>query len=301
MLSVFGYAGLRAAGVPALARRLHPGAAILAYHNVVRAGHTFPVGDAGAHLDADRFADQMEWVATRFTVIPLSELAERVKKGLPLRGVLALTFDDGYLGTLKHAVPILRDLGLPATLFVVGDAPATGAAFWWDHPEILRTLDGAAREHYLTTCRGDRRAILGMHPDPAYGLFPSTFRPAAWSELAEVIGDGIEVGAHSMCHRALTQLTDLELAVDLDRCREAVIAHLGVPPTLFAYPYGHWDARVRHAVTCAGFTAAVTLDGGTNRDGADPWSLTRINIPAQITPAAFACWTAGIHPLYRVP
>jgi peptidoglycan/xylan/chitin deacetylase (PgdA/CDA1 family) len=269
VLSGLGYAGLRLAGIPALARRLTPGGVVLAYHNVVRHRDTPSAGDPGAHQRLDRFVEQMRWVRTRYAVVPLNELVARLRSSKSLRGLLALTFDDGYRGTVASALPVLRALGLPATLFVVGAAPGRTAPFWWDGP----TGSGGV-------------------PEP----FPGTHLPASWEELRQAVRAGFEVGAHSMHHDDLTELAVDDLAKDLASCGDHLALHLGVRPTAFAYPYGRWNARVRDAVRTAGYDCAVTLDGGANNDRTDPWALRRQNIPAGIRPAAFECWTAGIRP-----
>jgi peptidoglycan/xylan/chitin deacetylase (PgdA/CDA1 family) len=269
VLSGLGYAGLRLAGIPALARRLHPGGVILAYHNVVRRRHTPPIGDPGAHLALEGFVEQMRWLRARYQVVPLAELLARLDAGRSLRGLLALTFDDGYRGTLLEAIPVLQGLGLPATIFVVGDAPGRTTPFWWD----------AAVE--------DRPATA--HLTPAH-------LPAGWTELRSAVRAGFEIGAHSMHHDDLTQLEVAELIDDLGGCADRLALHLGVRPTSFAYPYGRWNARVRNAVRNAGYTCAVTLDGGANGPRTDRWALRRQNIPAGIGTAAFECWTAGIRP-----
>jgi peptidoglycan/xylan/chitin deacetylase (PgdA/CDA1 family) len=73
----------------------------------------------------------------------------------------------------------------------------------------------------------------------------------------------------------------------------------GVHATSFAYPYGLVDARVREAVQCAGYRAAVTLDYGLNSPSTDPWMLRRVNVPASIPTSAYEAWTAGLRPRWR--
>jgi peptidoglycan/xylan/chitin deacetylase (PgdA/CDA1 family) len=74
----------------------------------------------------------------------------------------------------------------------------------------------------------------------------------------------------------------------------------GVWPVSFAYPYGHWNSRVRELVRFAGYRAALTLDSGLNAAAADPWSLRRVNVPARISDAAFEAWAAGLHAARRL-
>ena len=294
MLSGLGYATLRAAGLPALSRSLSRGGLILGYHNVLRERHTPPPGDPGLHLPGDRFHAQMEWLARHYEVIPLAELVARMLVGRPLRGLVALTFDDGYDGVFDAALPILRSLGLPATLFVVGAAPDIGRPFWWDHPAVVAADPDTHRWAWLETLRGDGPVILqslGAPTDPPANGIP---RSATWQTIAAAAGHGIDLGAHSLTHRTLTRLDDAELAVELERGRDFIVHHTGVRPVLFAYPYGHWDRRVRDEVQHAGYAAAVTLDPGFIAGTDDPWSLKRLNIPAGLGQAGYACWLAGI-------
>ncbi|WP_320779527.1 polysaccharide deacetylase family protein [Streptomyces sp. CRN 30] len=66
------------------------------------------------------FAEQMAMVAERgMTPLTTAELAAAWRTGrpLPARPVL-VTFDDGYEGVHRHALPVLAGHGFPATLFV---------------------------------------------------------------------------------------------------------------------------------------------------------------------------------------
>ena len=44
-----------------------------------------------------------------------------------------ITFDDGYLDNYQYAFPILRDLGLPAVVFLTTDFVDGVHHFYWDH------------------------------------------------------------------------------------------------------------------------------------------------------------------------
>ncbi|MDX2547280.1 polysaccharide deacetylase family protein [Streptomyces sp. WI04-05B] len=90
---------------------------ILMYHSVA----TEP-NDATRTLSVtpEAFAEQLAWLAERgFTPLDTAELAASWRSGrpLPARPVL-ITFDDGYEGVHRHALPVLAKHGFPATLFV---------------------------------------------------------------------------------------------------------------------------------------------------------------------------------------
>ncbi|MEU2286363.1 polysaccharide deacetylase family protein [Streptomyces sp. NPDC013178] len=68
----------------------------------------------------EAFGEQMALVAERgLTPLTTADLAARWRAGraLPTRPVL-ITFDDGYEGVHRHALPALAKHGFPATLFV---------------------------------------------------------------------------------------------------------------------------------------------------------------------------------------
>jgi len=199
----------------------------------------------------------MRWLADHYQVVALSEFIDRLTNGASVRSMAALTFDDGYAGVFEHAVPILDALRMPATVFIVADAVGRSEPFSWDE----------CAEH----------------------------RPADWAAICGALGRGIELGAHSFNHPSLPTLTDSALEHEIVASRAVIHRATGRWPECFAYPFGHWDARVRDAVRSAGYGAGLTLDFGLNSRDADRWALRRINVPAGISDAAFESWTAGCH------
>ncbi len=90
---------------------------ILMYHAVA----TSP-NDATRELSVapEAFAEQMALIGDLgLTPVKTADLAARWRAGKPLpeRPVL-ITFDDGYEGVHRHALPVLAKHGFPATLFV---------------------------------------------------------------------------------------------------------------------------------------------------------------------------------------
>lgn len=69
------------------------------------------------------FAQQMRWLAQAgFQAITLKQLYQHwfaPHRPLPPRPVV-ITFDDGYRSVYDNAFPVLKQLGFPATVFVVG-------------------------------------------------------------------------------------------------------------------------------------------------------------------------------------
>jgi peptidoglycan/xylan/chitin deacetylase (PgdA/CDA1 family) len=158
------------------------------------------------------------------------------------RGLVALTFDDGFRSVFEHAFPVLARHRLPATIFVVANtlAPEAPQVNWVDDPP-LRPL-----------------ATLGLE------------------EVQEMQEAGIRVGSHSYAHQDLTSLSDEECERDLRASRQLLEDQLETRITLLAYPLGLHDERVRRAAARAGFTHAFTLPD--QREPIGPFAVPRVGI-----------------------
>ncbi|MFG2536675.1 polysaccharide deacetylase family protein [Streptomyces sp. NPDC048511] len=87
------------------------------YHAV---GHRPADGVYGLSVSPGAFRTQMEILARRgFTPLTTTALGShwRTGRALPDRPVL-ITFDDGYEGVHRHALPVLAEHGFAATVFV---------------------------------------------------------------------------------------------------------------------------------------------------------------------------------------
>ena len=296
MLGDLYYGAIQNVGITTLARRLRQGALVLCYHNVVPQSARGSFGDPGLHLPLNEFTAQAEWLKNHYRVIPLGELVSRLTSGRSVRGLATITFDDAYTGALTLAWPLLRTLGLPATVFVVAAAPERRSLFWWDHPAVGRSA--RSRERRLLSLGGDAGLVLKDAGTIATADAPDTHLPADWPLIAQqaALGGGLELGAHTITHRTLTKLGDADLAYELVDGGRLIEERTGVRPVAVSYPYGIWDVRVRDAVRRAGYRSAVTLDYGLNPAGIDPCELRRVNVPASISLPAFAGWTAGMRP-----
>jgi peptidoglycan/xylan/chitin deacetylase (PgdA/CDA1 family) len=120
---------------------------ILVYHNLG------PQSKGRLVLGADAFAQQMRYLKTEgYRVITLADFVEWLhgRRQLPRRSVV-LTFDDGYQSFRAHAYPVLKALGLPATLFVYTDyVGASRNALSWDDLKTLAAEGFDVQAHSKT-------------------------------------------------------------------------------------------------------------------------------------------------------
>lgn len=179
--------------------------------------------------------------------LTLAECERRRTAGTLGRRSVVVTFDDGYLSTLR-AAPILERLGFPGTVFAVSRFVESGEPLAWPG------IDSWAR-----------------------GPHAGELAPLRWSDLASLQEAGWEVGSHTITHPVLPSLDDAELARQLDDSRTAIAARLGSCETV-AYPYGLADDRVAHAARQAGYLAGVTLTAAHRRD--EPFLRPRVGLYA---------------------
>jgi peptidoglycan/xylan/chitin deacetylase (PgdA/CDA1 family) len=286
------YRSLRACGATSFRRLTKNAGLILCYHNVVWRDADV-AGHPAMHIPLARFERQVRWLLDNYDVLSLSTFVDRLGAGAPLNETAVITFDDGYAGVFDYAVPLLDELDVPATVFVIASAPGRSHGFWWDCPETVSHERGN-RDRWVTTLRGDDAAILAdVNVTKGFDVPPALW-PAEWPDIRGAARGQIEIGVHSTTHRTLTMLDERELADEIVTSRQVVQQAIGTTPTFFSYPYGHWNQRVRAAVQAAGYSGSLTLASGLNDATADPWALRRINVPGVISDAAFEAWAAGL-------
>ncbi len=220
-------------------QRLWPdGVRILLYHRVAH-------DHARLTVTPEAFRAQMELLlGSGMRPITLDKALLVIQTRVPGRHA-CVTFDDGYHDILDYALPVLRDLGIPATIF-----PITGVT------------DGTAR--------------LYWYDQPWFGEPPSVL---SWDELRDLDQERLfSIGAHTRTHPALVKLTDEAAWDEIDGSRRQLEEHLGRPVTSFAYPAGIHGEREILMVRKAGYSVALTCEPGVNGPCDDPHALRRTTV-----------------------
>jgi peptidoglycan/xylan/chitin deacetylase (PgdA/CDA1 family) len=192
--------------------------AILCYHGV---GPSTMRTDPGfMRVEPPAFRAQIGiLLEAGFEFVTVAEFAERATTGGPPPGLIALSFDDGMDDNHEFVLPILREHGIPATV-------------------------------YVTT------GLIGK-PNPWMARDPSA-RMMTAEELRELVSAGFEVGAHSVTHPDLSKLGYEDCLREMLDSRAALESLLGAPIRTFAYPFCEYGPAALAAARAAGFTAAVT-------------------------------------------
>ena len=116
-------------------------AIILLYHRFSN-----PV-QSGTSLSKDNFSDHIKELSSgNYAVLPLAQLIKNLDVGttLPKRSVV-ITIDDAYESFLSIAWPLLKEAGLPATLFLTTQPINSGKKGYLDWSQIKKlTQEGVS-------------------------------------------------------------------------------------------------------------------------------------------------------------
>lgn len=223
---------------------------VLMYHQI---GVPGACGEARYTVSPRSFAQQMEALAADgYRACSLSDFLDwhAGKDGLPAKTLL-ITFDDGFCGVHDEALPVLRSLGWPCTVFIVTDRRG----------KVADWLVGSGAAGRGCTLMNDE-------------------------ELGTLLAAGAAVESHTATHCDLGRLDDARLADELERSRTALQALTGKPARALAYPYGRHDERVIGCARRAGYEAAFSVDPGFNRPAQLPMALRRLDVYGSDSAAA---------------
>ncbi|MGW4158754.1 polysaccharide deacetylase family protein [Streptomyces sp. NPDC004788] len=206
---------------PAVLRRLLPKPPlwVAMYHSIA----DVPDDPYKVTVSPVRFARQLHWLRDRgLRGVSVRELLAATAAGRA-RGLVGLTFDDGYADFLESALPLLRRHGFTATVYVLPGR--LGGDNAWD-------------------AHGPRKPLLDE------------------DGVRRAAAAGMEIGSHGLRHVSLTETDDEGLAAETRRSRELIEEITGDPVDGFCYPYGTVDARVMRAVRKAGYAYGCAIDPG---------------------------------------
>ncbi len=264
--------------------------------------------------DVADFGRMARWIAESCNVLPLAEAARHLRRGtLPARAA-CLTFDDGYADNLENAVPVLLQLGLPATVFVAVDAVRNGI-MWNDivldavrccGVELDTAVAGIATATLPKTDPAtfaarlldalkylppERRWLSAIDLHRAATGTAETRRHMLTTEMVRtLVGLGFDVGGHTVSHPILSQIDDATALQEIRGCYQWLQDLTARRPCSFAYPNGRpgadYDQRHVEMVRTTGFEVAVSTRWAAGRRTSDTLQLPRF-APWERSKAAF--------------
>jgi peptidoglycan/xylan/chitin deacetylase (PgdA/CDA1 family) len=168
-------------------------------------------------VSPDRLDRQFRWLARRgLRGVSVRELLAAQDR----RGLVGLTFDDGYADFHTKAIPVLFRHGFTASVYVVVNR--IGARNDWEEGGPVRPLMDEA-------------------------------------QVRACVAAGMEVGSHGLNHLHLTGAEPAVLAAEITESRRRLSELLGSPVEGYCYAYGDLDTPAVAAVREAGYNYGAAI------------------------------------------
>lgn len=311
----------------ALRTRRSMGPRILAYHRIWNLGDeaAFPYDPELVSASPEEFAWQMRWLRDHMSPVPLATLLESIETGreLPPRAV-AVTFDDGHRDNFTHAFPVLRECGVPATVFLSTGYMDAARTFWFDEvahrlhatraarvslPALGRDWalgDVASRrlathevlvamkrvtEELRVQALAELAAATGTGPvsDPASATL-------TWEQVERMRAGGVTFGSHTVTHPILSRIGEEQLRRELAESRAQLVDRRLGDTDVIAYPVGGeetYDDRVVRVARECGYRMGLAYTSGVSTwPPEDPFRVRRLHVERYTTRARFVAMLA---------
>ena len=244
------------AGVRCLSRkRVCDAVGILTYHRIATAVPGLP--GPLYNVPPKQFRKQLIGLLARgFEFWPLRTVLDHRAAGTPVPPqVLVVTFDDGFETVRSNAWPVLRELQIPATVFINTAYMDSDAPFPFDAWGVAY--------HDRVGCEA--------------------YRPLSWTQCHEMAGDGlVEFAAHTHTHQDFRNRPEA-FACDLETCVDIVRNRFSQRDVMFAFPYGSSKngfagGELADAAKQTGVICALTTDAETVDPQSDPFHWGRFHV-----------------------
>jgi len=205
-----------------------PSRVVIYYHDVNEA-------------DITGFREQIKCLAHRCVVVKPSEIM--TADVTDSKNIVAITFDDAFVGVKEHAIPVLKEFGLPAGIFV--PAGKLGQQCGWEVCEDS----------------GDANSMV-MNAD----------------QILELDKDGFEIFSHTSSHPVLTEVNDSSLEAELVKSKSLLEGIVDHEVRGISYPYGAYDVRVCRAAEKAGYELGYTIEPSMVDTNTDYLKIGRFSV-----------------------
>jgi len=278
-------------------------AVILKYHRILESADFMRPGET----TAEEFDAQMRVLSTTFPCETFGGLIEKRNLGRHQHAAVVITFDDGYKDNFEFALPILRNYGLTATIFV--STGFIGNGMMWNDRVIeamrstvgrsldlgkaglgqlrVATMEEASRsaQQVLSTIKRwpqERRSRFVDELAMSTGFEPQSRLMMSEQEITALAAADMEIGAHTVTHPILSTLSPEAAEAEISLCKSELERLVGRAVRSFAYPNGRAGTDFTGAdverVRAAGYTGAVTTDWGCATPDSDNYRIPRQSI-----------------------
>ncbi len=103
----------------------------------------------------------------------------------------------------------------------------------------------------------------------------------SWEELKETSKYGT-VELHSYSHKHLTHLNQEEVFQDTQKAYDLFTTHMGYEPSIYVYPYGEYNKKVKETIQKFNFKAILNQNNGSVNLQSDIFDINRIALVGDV-------------------
>ena len=207
------------------------------------------------------FAAQLRWLSRSWNFVTPEQFSKVISGDERIEhDSLLISFDDGFSSNRKIAETVLNPMGIQALFFVVSDFVSLT-----DEDSIKNLI---AKNIYLNADKNN---------------LPEHCRNMNWEDLKFLLANGHTIGAHTLTHERLSELTGSALKFEIVDSANILQERLGVSIDHFAYTFGDLASFSAEALKLAQkrFDFVYTGLRGYNVPGiVQPWAIRRDSITA---------------------
>ena len=183
---------------------------------------------------------------------------------------VVITFDDGYKSWISHALPVLKEHGLPATFFVTSG---------------FVDLSKEEEAKFIQS-----KLALTISPKIMRGGLD-------FEDVRRIVKGGFTVGGHTVNHFNLGKLQDMEqVRYEIVEDKMRLEKMSGTKIEYFSYPFGaYYNPKLNliEVLKVSGYKGAVTTVSGFNSVRSSPYLLHREITPVSMPGRVFRARVYG--------
>lgn len=270
---------------------------VLMFHRVLAENQRSRwTGIRGLEVSTEFFSEILDYFTeSGFTFLSAADLGRAIVAGECPRRFVTVTFDDGYKDNAEHVGPEMARRRLPWTLYTTTSFPDGQLQPWWygigTVLEQCAVLDlsavGGQKLHLSGLSEGAKDSLYSEVRRIFHGIWGTSdgqtkvrhwFRQhglhldeygrnlaVTWDDLRQLVSMGCDIGAHTVTHPNLVNLTESEASQEISQGANRLRDVLNRPVETLAYPFGDRSAagpREFELAQKCGFSVAFTTRNG---------------------------------------
>lgn len=259
---------------------------ILAYHNVENF-ESKVFKNLDVTLSVDNFYKQMKFLKKNYQIKELNDIHKNKDDFIKSnKSFIVITFDDGYKSIYENVFPIIKELKIPISIFII--------PYFIENEKIqllhlfnylINERENKRLIQIFSNCLGRKNDVTKIKNEISNNLTIKQYDFIKEqilieyklneksiskelnlymnrSDILEMFSEGVEFGNHSFKHYTLSKLNIDEQEIEIKTGAEIIRKMIGLNELPFAIPYGrkkHFTEKTLELVKKTNHYCALTL------------------------------------------